>query len=83
MPTLWRSRGFTFFIVMSDCDERPHVHVVGGTGRSAKIWLEPSIELAVNRAYTPREIARIVAVARDHRALLKRRWNEECHESIR
>lgn len=78
MPTLLESGPFTFFIVMRDCEERPHVHVKGDGRGEAKIWLDPAVELAANRGYTPRQIGRIERIVRSHRAILVVRWAAEC-----
>ncbi|MEI8334577.1 MAG: DUF4160 domain-containing protein, partial [Chloroflexota bacterium] len=52
VPTLLVVGPYRFFIFMGDCAERPHVHVEGGGGGEAKVWLEPSVRLAATRGYT-------------------------------
>lgn len=78
MPTLRRIGPYRFFIVLYDCEERKHVHVTGGGSGAAKLWLEPSLEVAAFGGYTRREMDRIVSVARRSFFSLTRRWIEEC-----
>jgi hypothetical protein len=78
MPTLLRVGPYQFFIVMFDCRERMHVHVQGGGNGQAKLWLLPEIGMAASRGYTIRDLARIEAIAREHRQTLLERWIEAC-----
>lgn len=78
MPTLLEVGPYKFFIVMRDCEERKHVHVKGGGGGEAKLWLEPGVGIAANQGYTQREIGRIELLVREHLETLIKRWNEEC-----
>jgi len=78
VPTLLVVGPYRFFIFMGDCAERRHVHVNGGGGGEAKIWLEPAVRLAATRGYTRGEISRIVEIVADHRATLAARWDDAC-----
>ncbi len=63
---------------MGDCAEPRHVHVKGGGGGEAKVWLDPDVELAANKGYTPREMSRVLTIVRENRAALVSRWDQEC-----
>ena len=78
MPTLLVVGPYSFFIFMGGCAERPHVHVEGGGGGEAKVWLEPSVRLAATRGYTRGEILRIIEIVADHRVTLAARWDDAC-----
>ena len=78
VPTLLVVGPYRFFIFMGDCAERPHVHVEGGGGGEAQVWLEPSVRLAATRGYTRGEILRIIEIVADHRVTLAARWDDAC-----
>lgn len=40
MPTVLRWKGYRFHFWSGDRQERPHIHVMSGSGE-AKIWLQP------------------------------------------
>jgi hypothetical protein len=65
MPTLLRVGPYQFFIVMFDCGEQMHDLVKGG-GRGEA------------RGYIARDLARIEAIAHEHRQTLRERWVEVC-----
>ena len=78
MPTLLVVGPYHFFIFMGDCAERRHVHVNGGGGGEAKIWLEPVVGLAATKGYTRTEMSRVVEIVADHRLTLVARWDAAC-----
>jgi hypothetical protein len=78
VPTLHREAGDTFAMVMFDRRERRHAHVKGNGKGGAKIWLEPSIEMASPGRYTRHELARILSIIRENLATMIRKWDEEC-----
>jgi hypothetical protein len=82
VPTLLERDGFVFFMVMFDCRERRHVHVARGGDRraAAKVWLDP-IELATPGKYNERDVARMLRVIEDNRALIIARWDGECQRA--
>lgn len=82
MPTLLRVGPFRLFIVLFDCHERMHVHVTGGGAGECKVWLEPEVGVAAVKGYTSREVARILAIVRDHRDTLIQRWIDECEGGV-
>jgi hypothetical protein len=73
MPTLLIWQGFKFRFYALDADEPPHIHIVKD-GKSMKVWLG-SLEVAQNRGYNDREIARLLAVAAEHRDEWIGAWN--------
>lgn len=81
MPVLLRVRPYRFFIVLFDCRERRHVHVRGGGPGEAKVWLDEEVSVAAARGYTPREVERVIRVARIHREKLVERWMEACKDA--
>lgn len=73
MPTLLRVEGFRFYFYSHEPNEPPHVHVDKG-GASAKIWLE-DIAVARNMGYRARDLARVLAIVQEHRAMMLESWN--------
>lgn len=73
MPTLLRVEGFRFYFYSHEPNEPPHVHVDKG-GASAKIWLE-DIAVSRNMGYKPRDLARVLELVREHRAMMLENWN--------
>lgn len=72
-------------MVMFDCREPRHVHVSrdGDRRAAAKVWIDP-IGIETPGRYNDRDVARIARIARlitDNRALLIRRWDEECRRA--
>lgn len=78
MPTLHREAGFIFEMVMFDCRERRHAHVKGNGKGGAKVWLEPTIEVASPGRYNERELSQIQRIIRDNLAKMIEKWDEEC-----
>ncbi len=74
MPTLliWHGHKFRFYAL--EMDEPPHVHVVKD-GKSLKVWLE-SLEVASNKGYNDREMARLLTVVSEHRDDWIGAWND-------
>ena len=78
MPTLLVVGPYRFFIFMGDCAERRHLHVKGGGGGEAKVWLDPAVSVAANKGYSGHEIVRIVEIVQEHRTTLVARWSAVC-----
>ncbi len=76
MPTLWREDGFIFKFRMGDCDERPHVHVVGNGG-FAKVWLRP-VAVEKMRRYSGHAIGRVLTIAKERATEWLARWESDC-----
>lgn len=71
-PTLLRADGYRFYFYSRETREPPHVHVQRGEAE-AKFWLRP-VRLATSDGFTTRQLARIEAVVRAHRAEFVRTW---------
>ena len=52
-----------------------HVHVAGSDG-DAKFWLEPAIELAMQRGLPDHRLNEIRKIVEDHRDELASAWHE-------
>ena len=78
MPTLLVVGPYHFFIFMGERAERRHVHVNGGGGGEAKVWLEPVVGPAATRGYTRMEMSRVLEIVVDHRLTLVARWDAAC-----
>ena len=50
-----------------------HVHVKGEDG-DAKFWLEPKIELAMQRGLTPHYINEILRLVEEHQDEIRNAW---------
>lgn len=75
-PAIHRERGYTFYFVMADLSEPPHVHV--GEGRSrrgddAKIWLAP-VAVARSGRYSQSELGRILQIVNEHSSAMLKEW---------
>ena len=73
MPTVLRVGGLRLYFYSHEPNEPPHVHVDGGDV-SAKVWLQP-VALARNLGYPARDLTRILAFVREHRADLLEAWH--------
>ena len=78
-PTVLQSGPYRFFFFSSDRNEPVHVHV-SRERKTAKFWLSPA-RLAHNYGFTPAELKRIEALARQHEDELVRAWHEYFHRS--
>lgn len=65
--------GFDFFFYSME-EARKHIHVEKGEN-VAKIWLEPTIEIAYNHGFTSREIKFIIQTIIEHERVIKDKWN--------
>jgi hypothetical protein len=74
MPTILRLNGFRFYLFSHEPNEPPHIHVDKGNA-TIKVWLD-TLEVAKNRGFRAHEIAGIIAMVRDHQALLMEKWHE-------
>ena len=73
-PTVLRSGPYRFFFFASDRDEPAHVHVKRDE-KLAKFWLSPVRE-AYNYGFSPYELNRIAAIARQNEAALLKAWHD-------
>jgi len=74
MPKLLIMKSFVFFIWMQDLMEsRRHVHVIKNTGRNfnaAKIWIEPTIDVARRGDFSEKEMKEILNIVQENKMLL-------------
>jgi hypothetical protein len=54
-PTVFREGGFRFFFFSRE-ESRIHIHATHANGE-AKFWLNPEIELAINKGLTSKQIS--------------------------
>jgi hypothetical protein len=74
MPTVFTRDGFRFFFYSND--HLPiHVHVSKGAGE-AVFNVEAGVELRESAGLTVRELRHAEGLAREHRALIIRKWHE-------
>jgi hypothetical protein len=78
VPTLHREAGYIFEMVMFDCQERRHAHVRGNGKGGAKVWLEPTVEIASAGGYNDHESSRIRRIIEENLATMIGKWDDEC-----
>jgi hypothetical protein len=71
-PTVFRTGGFRFYFFSRE-EPRMHVHVHHETGE-AKIWIEPSIEVAENHGMPPKRLNAAVRLVREHEDEIRATW---------
>lgn len=77
MPVVLRYKGFRFFFYSNEGSPRESVHVhVRAGGAEAKIWLEPQVTVATSYGFDAATLRELVGVARSHRELIERAWDE-------
>jgi Domain of unknown function (DUF4160) len=77
MPAVFRDSGLRYYFFSNEGlpREARHIHVKGG-GRDAKIWLEPEIAVAESYGFNSAELARILRVVSERRALIWKAWDD-------
>jgi len=77
MPIVFRDSGLRYYFFSNEGLPREprHIHVKGG-GKDAKIWLEPEIALAESYGFNSSELARILRIVSERRALILKAWDE-------
>ena len=73
-PTIFRAKGLRFFFFSRE-ESRVHVHVIGGDGE-AKIWMEPSIELARNAGLSWTELGTALSLAEERQDEIREAWRQ-------
>lgn len=71
-PTVLRVKGYRFYFFSRE-EVRPHVHVQHSTGE-AKIWLEPTIEVAQNWGLSSQRLTAALRLAEEHADEIRRAW---------
>ena len=71
-PTVLRVKGYRFYFFSRE-EKRPHVHVQHNTGE-AKLWLDPTIEVAQNWGLSKQRLTAALRLAREHADEIRRAW---------
>jgi hypothetical protein len=77
MPVIFRDGSLRYFFFSNEGSPRepPHIHVKG-SGRDAKIWLEPEVAIAESYGFNSSELARILHGVAVRRALILKAWHD-------
>jgi hypothetical protein len=71
-PTIFRYRKYRFYFFSRE-EPRMHVHVISPDGE-AKFWLEPEIELAVNKNLSATELNELKKIVEERQGEIRRSW---------
>lgn len=71
-PTVFRYRNYRFYFFSRE-ETRLHVHVISPDGE-AKFWLEPTIELAVNKGLSAIELAGLKRLIEERQHEIREHW---------
>lgn len=71
-PTIFRYRSYRFYFFSRE-EPRMHVHVISPDGE-AKFWLEPEIELAVNKGLGSTELSELRRIVEERQDEIRERW---------
>lgn len=78
-PTVYFDGKFRFAFYSRE-EPRMHVHVHAPDGE-AKIWLEPSIEMAHSHGLSERDVARALASVQAHQQEIRDAWRQHQPQS--
>ena len=73
-PTVFREGSFRFFFYSRE-ESRIHIHVAHTDGE-AKFWLEPSIELALNKGLNSKQVSEALLLVQQHREVILNAWKQ-------
>lgn len=73
-PTVFREGSFRFFFFSRE-ESRIHIHVTHTDGE-AKFWLEPSIELALNKGLNSKQVSEALLLVQQHREEILNAWKQ-------
>lgn len=73
-PTIFKARGLRFFFFSRE-EPRMHVHVLGEEGR-AKVWIEPTIEIAKSGGMSRRTLNVALELIRERQDEIRKVWHE-------
>jgi hypothetical protein len=73
-PTVFRVRGYRFFFFSRE-EPRLHVHVHHADGE-AKVWLEPTVEVAENHGLSTRRLTAVVHLVQENEDEIRAAWRE-------
>lgn len=74
MPTILRIGPYRFFFFSEENGEPVHVHVIREQ-TEAKVWVRPTVEVAVNEGFAQHELRKIVRLVEANRELIEHEWN--------
>lgn len=72
-PTVFRYRQYRFFFFSRE-ESRLHVHITSSDGE-AKFWIEPTIEIALNRGFGESELNELTRIVYEHEQEIRIHWN--------
>ena len=77
MPVVFRDGGLRYYFFSNEGlpREPPHVHVKG-SGKDAKVWIEPEVTLAESYGFNSVELARILRIVLERRVLILKAWDD-------
>ena len=73
-PTVFREGSFRFFFFSRE-ESRIHIHVAHTDGE-AKFWLEPSIELALNKGLNSKQVSEALLLVQQRREEILNAWKQ-------
>ena len=65
--------GYDFFFYSRE-EKRRHIHIERG-GCDAKVWLEPTVEIAYNHGFNNREIRQILQIIEENERGFNDKWD--------
>jgi hypothetical protein len=71
-PTLKNENGYKFYI-WSNEENRIHVHV-NKEDKTAKIWIEPMVEVAENKGFSTKELNTILKIVQENEIEFKAKY---------
>jgi hypothetical protein len=74
MPTILRIGPYRFFFFSEESGEPIHVHVIREQ-TEAKIWVNPTVRVAVNEGFAQHELRKILRLVVVNKELIENEWN--------
>jgi hypothetical protein len=71
-PNVFSYKNYRFFFFSLE-EPRVHIHVLSPDGE-AKFWIEPKIELAVNKGFKSHQINELSKVIEEHENEIREAW---------
>lgn len=72
-PTVFRYRRYRFYFFSRE-EPRLHVHVISPDGE-AKFWIEPAIELALNKGLSTTELKELKQIIEERQNEIREHWH--------
>ncbi|MEX0289358.1 MAG: DUF4160 domain-containing protein [Flavobacteriaceae bacterium] len=73
-PTVFRHKNYRFYFFSRE-EERKHIHIYSPDGE-AKFWIEPNIELSVNKGLKKTELKEIEKLIEENLNEIISSWNK-------